>query len=431
MIRGITTTNENTRVSPIFIRVLIMQRRNFLELAGATLAANVLPAKQARRPLPKSEYDYVDWHWERWRQIARVGRPQLVTEQSGQAELVDLLSRAGNKITTPEQWLAQRNEIKQVLQVFLGVPPSSKVSLEVKVLDETSREDHLLRKLAYQTEPGEFVPSYLLIPKNIQSPRPLVICPHQTTQAGKREPAGLAGNPQLQMALRLVRRGFVTFTYDALCFGERHDAASGHYGDAIPFYRKHPHWSLLGKMVWDLSRAIDYLQTLDFIDSSRIASIGHSHGGYTTLAAMAFDERIKVGVSSCGFDTFRLDGNTWRWSRATALLPLLGFYISNPRLKMNFYRAVPDSGVIDVPFDMHQVLALIAPRPLLLSTSDEDFVFPNGGWSTRRALARIEPVWQLLGARERIDSYFFNGGHSFPPEAAARADQWLDRWLRN
>src|SRR5262245_8986173 len=407
----------------------MMERRDFLQLTGMMLAAFA----RAQRPLPKSEYGYVDWSWERWRQITRATRPRLVTEQTGQAELADLLIRSGEKITTPEQWQVQRNAIKRVLQVFLGAPPSANPRLESKVIEETARGNHTLRKLVYQTEPGEFVPAYLLVPKNIQSSAvraPAVICPHQTTQAGKREPAGLAGNPQLHTALHLVERGYVTFTYDAICFSERHDAASGHYGDAIPFYRKHPRWSLLGKMVWDLSRAIDYLQTLDFVDAARIGSIGHSHGGYTTLFAMAFDDRIKAGVSNCGFDTFRIDGNTWRWSRATALLPLLGFYVANPRLNMDSYRATPDSGVIETPFDMHQLLALIAPRPLLLSTSDEDFVFPNGGWGARLALSRVEPVYQLLGARERIGSYFFNGGHSFTADAAAKADEWLDRWLK-
>jgi dienelactone hydrolase len=410
-----------------------MNRRHFLELTGATMTAMALTARQAQaqRPLPKSEYDYVDWRWERWRQITGATRPRLVTEQTGRAELIDPLIRSGEKITTPERWQWQRNSIKRVLQIFLGAPPNTKPPLEPRVIEETARGNHTLRKLVYQTEPGEFVPAYLLAPKTLKAPASVVICPHQTTQAGKREPAGLAGNPQLHTALRLVERGYVTFTYDALCFGERHDAASGHYGDAIPFYRKHPRWSLMGKMIWDLNRAVDYLQTLDFVDAARIGSIGHSHGGYTTLFAMAFDERIKAGVSNCGFDTFRLDGNTWRWSRATALLPLLGFYITSPHLNMDLYRAVPDSGVIEVPFDLHQLLALIAPRPMLLSTSDEDFVFPNGGWSARRALARIEPVWRLLDARERIGSYFFNGGHSFPADAAVKTDEWLDRWLRD
>ena len=409
-----------------------MERRNFLELTGVTLAATAVKANSplAQRPLPKSEYDYVDWSWDRWRRITHLGRARITTEQTGKSELIDLLTVSGRKITTPEQWQSQRNAIRRVLTVFLGEPPNMKAALEARVVEETSRGGHTLRKVVYQTEPGEFVPAYLLIPKNVNGRAPVVICPHQTTQAGKQEPAGLTGNPQLQMALHLVERGYVTFTYDALCFGERHVAASGHYGDAIPFYRRNPRWSLMGKMVWDVSRAIDYLQTLSFVDSTRIGSIGHSHGGYTTLMAMAFDERIKVGVSNCGFDTFRIDGNTWRWSRATALLPLLGYYVTSPHLNMEFYRAVPDSGVIDVPFEMHQLLALIAPRPLLLSTSDEDFVFPNGGWSARRALARVEAVYQLLGQRECVSSHFFSGGHSFPADASTKAYEWLDRWLK-
>jgi dienelactone hydrolase len=410
-----------------------IERRKFLELAGVALTAltaNGQSKKSASRPIPKSEYDYVDWSWERWRAITKATRPRLLTEQTGRAELSDLLTRGKGKIGSPAGWLGRREEIKRVLNEFLGEAPKSKPPLTARIVEETSRAGHILRKLAFQTEPGEFVPAYLLIPKKLKGRAPVVLCPHQTTQAGMKEPAGLAGNPQLQTALHLVERGFITFTYDALCFGERHDAASGHYGDAIPFYRKHPRWSLMGKMLWDLQRAIDYLETLDFVDKNRIASIGHSHGGYTTLFGMAFDERIRAGVSNCGFDTFRIDGNTFRWSKATALLPKLGFYATNPRLNMEVYRAVPDSGVVDVPFDMHQLLALIAPRPLLLSTSDEDFVFPNGGWSARRSMERVKPVYALMGERDNLSSYFFSGGHNFTSEASANAYDWLERRLK-
>lgn len=413
-----------------------IERRKFLEIAGLAAAATLHGTKtisaQNKRPLPKSEYDYVDWSWEKWRNVTRAMRPKSAAgEQAGKAELIDLLGSGSTKISTHNEWQRRREEIKKRLSIFLGVPPSSKAALEPKIVSEVSHDDHILRKLIYQTQSGEFVPSFLLVPKNLKGRAPVVICPHQTTQAGKNEPAGLAGNPQLQTALHLVRRGFVTFTYDAVCFGERHDAASGHYGDAIPFYRKHPRWSLLGKMTWDLRRAIDYLETLDFVDASRVASIGHSHGGYTTFFSMAFDERIKAGVSNCGFDTFRLDGNTWRWSHATALMPMLGFYISNPRINMELYRAVPDSAVIDVPFEMHEILALIAPRPLLLSTSDEDFVFPNGGWSARRAIARIKPVYEMLGGRGNLSGYFFNGGHNFTRDASTNAYTWLERRLNH
>jgi dienelactone hydrolase len=411
-----------------------IERRKFFELAGLAVAGAALSDSRlikAQRPLPKSEYDYVDWSWEKWRNITRQVRPRVSGEQSGKAELVDLLIAGNQKITTPQAWATRREEIKNLLTVFLGEPPKVKPPLVAKTTEETDFEKHTLQKVVFDTELGESVPSFLLRPKGLNRKAPVVLCPHQTTQVGKREPAGLAGNPSLQTALHLVQRGFVTFTYDAICFGERHDPTSGHYGDAIPFYQRHPRWSLLGKMVWDLGRAIDYLQTLDFIDPQRIGSVGHSHGGITTLFAMAFDERIKVGVSNCGFDTFRIDGNVWRWSHATALLPRLGFYVGSRHLNMDFYRAVPDSEVIETPFDMHELLALIAPRPLLLSTSDEDFVFPNAGWSARQSLARVAPVYRLLNREESLDSYFFRGGHSFTKEASRRAYEWLDRWLRS
>jgi hypothetical protein len=411
-----------------------IERREFLEIAGLVAAGAAAAGGseiRAQRPLPKSEYDYVDWSWENWRTITKEVRRKITQGHAGKAELSELLESNGKKIATRSAWREKRDEIKQRVEVFLGEKPRSIPPLQPKIIEEKSFDSHILRKVAFQTELGEFVPAYLLIPKGLKGKAPVVICPHQTTQAGMKEPAGLAGNAQLHTALDLVRRGLVTFTYEAICFGERHDAASGHYGDAIPFYRKHPRWSLMGKMIWDLQRGIDYLETLSIVDARRIASIGHSHGGYTTLFGMAFDERINAGVSNCGFDTFRLDGNTFRWSHATALLPQLGFYVSNPRINMDLYRAVPDSAVIDVPFDMHEVLALIAPRPILISTSDEDFVFPNGGWSARRAISRLKPVYELHGADGNLSSFYFNGGHNFPIAASANAYAWLEGQLNH
>ena len=383
-----------------------MQRRTFLSL----------PA------LAPQDFGYPVWSWQRWREITGERRPTLVTEQTGKAELADLMGHDAN-------WTARRESIAKSVLAIVGAPPQAKAPLAPRIIDEAKLATHTRRKLVYQTEPGEFVPAYLMVPNDIRGRKPAVICPHQTTQAGKDEPAGLAGNPRLHMALELVKRGYVTFTYDAACFGERHTAATGHYGEAIPFYKQHPRWSLIGKMAWDLGRAIDYLETLPFVDPARIASIGHSHGGYTTLFSMALDPRIAAGVSSCGFDTFRYDGNTWRWSHATALMPRLGFYITSPYINMKFYSGVPDSETVQTPIDLHYVLALIAPRPLFLSTSDQDEVFPNGGWSARQSLARLQPVYTHLGAGQKLGSYYFRGGHGFPPEAANLAYGWLDRWL--
>jgi hypothetical protein len=399
-----------------------MTRRYFVESALATAGATQV--KHQTKKASSDEFGYVDWSWARWRAITGEQRPAITGEQSGKGELIDLTPKNAT------DWPARRDEFLKILALFLGKPPDTKPPLRVEVLGEFPGNGYTRRKVRYESEAGEWIPAYVLIPDKRQRRTPAVLCPHQTIQAGKDSPAGLADKPEQHTALQLAQRGYVSLTWDALCFGERHNPASGHYGDAIPFYQRHPNWSVMSKMIWDLSRSIDYLQTLDIVDPKRIGCLGHSHGGITTLFGMALEPRISVGCSNCGFDTFRIDGNTFRWSRATALLPRLGFYTKSPYLNMNLYRAVPDSEVIQTPFDMHQLLALIAPRPLMLSASDEDFVFPNGGWSTRQSVARLAKLYQLTGAGDRLESFYFSGGHSFPPEASSRAYAWLDRWLK-
>ena len=203
-----------------------MERRKFLHLSALAIAAASAPVA-AQRPMPKSEFDYVDWSWQRWREITSQTRPRITGEQSGKAELVHLHERQGRTITAGE-WSARREVIERVLTLFLGAPPALKAALAPKVSEETDLGDYTRLKLTYETEPGERVPAYLLVPKSIRGRAPAILCPHQTTQAGKKEPAGLAGDPTLHTALHLVRRGYVTITWDALCFGERHDPASGH-----------------------------------------------------------------------------------------------------------------------------------------------------------------------------------------------------------
>lgn len=411
----------------------MITRRGLLRTLGATaVAAAASPEMTAQqrpaRPLPRSEFDYVDWSWERWRAITGATIPALQRAQAGRADLVDLLRP--DELTAAPPWPERRREILSALRPFIGDPPAIPRKLEPQTLGEEQAGTHVRRHVTFRAGTGEEIPAYLLIPSGLKHRAPAVLCPHQTTQEARREPAGLAGNPEQFTARHLADRGYVAITWDAIGFGERHDRARGHYGDAIPFYEAHPRWSFLGKMVDDLRRVIDYLETLEFVDARRIGCIGHSHGGITTVFGMALDERIAAGAANCGFDTFRIDGNVFRWSHATALLPRLGFYVGSPYVTMEFYRGVPDSEVIRTPFDLHEILALAAPRPLLLSVSDDDVVFPNAGWSVRRSVSRLRPVYEMLEASDRLEALFFNRGHRFPPEIGARAYAWLDRWLR-
>jgi dienelactone hydrolase len=162
-----------------------------------------------------------------------------------------------------------------------------------------------------------------------------------------------------------------------------------------------------------VGRAIDYLQTLPFVDPKRIGSIGHSHGAYGTLFPMAVEPRLRIGIASCGFTSFRTDPGFDRWYRRTALMPRLGFF---------------EGRVQDTPLDVHHLLALIAPRPLFISGALKDSIFP-GTENLPWIVEQVRSAYALYGLSETFDAYIFDGEHRFTPEARDRAYAFLDRHL--
>ena len=404
-----------------------MKRRNFLTtgVLGVPGLFNL-----ASVPSLLQTFFYYLWNWETWRTITGTKPQRYVSDQVGKRELVDLLQSKGRQILTPEEWIAKREEIKRLLLQVMGDFPPLTTLLNPRIVEEKEFEKYIRRKVIYTSEPGDDIPAYLFLPKDGAKKHPAVLCAHQTNPYGKREAAGIDGDPAMALAPRLAERGFVTLAPDEICFGERHNPLLGHYGDAIAFYRKHKTWSVAGKMVWDKSRSIDYLWTLDEVDPQRIGAIGHSHGAYGSLHAAAFDDRLQAVVSSCGFTTFRADGNTFRWSHATPIMPKLGFYLGGKEMTWQTFQQFKLKEVNQVPFDWHHILALIAPRPLLLSVSLDDEVFPGGESIQSEVLPRIEPIYDLYKSREKLEGHFFRGGHSFPDEAQQKAFAWLDRWLK-
>lgn len=404
-----------------------MDRRDFLTTGTLSLCGMLC----ATLPAPMlQELFYYAWSWDKWRAITGAKAQKYISDQVGKHALVDLLRFRGHRIVTPEEWLLKRQEIKDLLLQVLGDFPRVTPLLNPRTVEEKEFNAYIRRKVVYTVEPGDDVPAYVFFPKDGAKNHPAVLCAHQTNPYGKREAAGIDGNPAMAFAPQLAERGYVTIAPDEICFGERHNPLLGHYGEAIAFYERHKQWSIAGKMIWDKSRAIDYLWTLDEVDPERIGAIGHSHGAYGSLMAAAFDSRIKAVVSSCGFVPFRTDGNTFRWSHATPLLPKLGFFLGGKEMTLQTFQRFRLQEVDQVPFDWHHILALIVPRALFLSVGLEDEIFPGGESVRREVVPRIEPIYDLYDSRARFESYFFDGKHTFPGEARERSYTFLDRWLR-
>ena len=190
------------------------------------------------------------------------------------------------------------------------------------------------------------MPVYLLIPtRPSDKKRPAMLCLHQTVAIGKGEPVGLGGKESLHYALHLVKRGFVCLAPDYPSFGD-------YPYDFKAAFRRGDYQSGTMKAIWNNQRAIDYLQSLPEVDGERIGVIGHSLGGHNAMFTAAFDERLKVIVSSCGFCSFAryYGGNLKGWTSDRYMPRIASEYHNDPK---------------QMPFEFADVVKSFAPRAFL------------------------------------------------------------------
>jgi pimeloyl-ACP methyl ester carboxylesterase len=188
----------------------------------------------------------------------------------------------------------------------------------------------------------------------------------------------------LHPILALTRAGYAVFAYDQAGFGSR-------IGEAGPFARRYPHWSQMGRMVEDVRGAIDALQKDSLVEAKRVYVFGYSVGGAAGLYAAALDDRVKGVVSIAGFTPMRTDvagkgtGGIARYSVDRPLMPRLGFFIGNESR---------------VPFDFDEVIAAIAPRPVLVIEPELDRDATPA--DVHDAVERARAIYALYGAADRL-----------------------------
>ena len=207
----------------------------------------------------------------------------------------------------------------------------------------------------------------------------------------------------------LWKKGFAVFAFDQLGHGTR-------VHEARDFYKRYPRWSMMGNMIEDTRAAIEALSALEEIDSSQIYLMGYALGGRVGLLTAAFDDRIKGLVSVCGFDPLRLqtsDKGTEgisHYSHLHGLLPRLGFFAGHEDR---------------VPFDFDEVLALVAPKPVLLVAPELDRYARVA--DVRREVEAPRKVYDLLGHPEALQFETPMDVNRFPRRLQERAFEWLAR----
>ncbi|MSQ95779.1 MAG: alpha/beta fold hydrolase [Gemmataceae bacterium] len=318
-------------------------------------------------------------------------------------------------VKTLADWQKRRMHILANMQLVMGPLPADlrKVPLDLKIEGEEKLAKVIRKKISFAVGKDDRVSAYLLMPRTLtagpspggrgEKKAPAMLCLHQTTGFGSGEPVGVGGLKNLHYALELAERGYVCLAPDYPNFGS---------------YKRNPYAdgfdSATMKGIWNHMRAVDLLQSLPEVDGTRIGCIGHSLGGHNSLFVAAFDPRLKVVVTSCGFNSFYKysKGNLTGWSHK-GYMPRIGSEYGKDPAKM--------------PFDFTEILGALAPRAVFINAPINDSNFPIAG--VRDCVASASPVFKLHEKAENLEAAYPNAGHDFPPDIRLKAYAFIDRHL--
>lgn len=287
----------------------------------------------------------------------------------------------GSRVTSAEQWPRRRQEIQASWQQLLGEWPKPIEKPVWEVVSDTRRDGFRQQRVRFAISPGQMHEGWLLVP-DVPGPKPAVLVPYYEPETS----IGLnSEQPHRDFAVQLTRRGFVT-----LSIGTPGGNAYRPDRGTVPCQP-------LSYYAYGAANCWHLLAALPDVDPRRIGVTGHSYGGKWALFAGAFFERFAaVAVSDPGmaFDEARPSVNYWEpWYLGLdpqVQRPRPGLITpDNPRT--GAYRRLRERG-----HDLHELVALIAPRPFFVSGGSED---SPERW---RVLNHGIQVNRLLGRSERV-----------------------------
>ncbi len=286
----------------------------------------------------------------------------------------------GTQVKTPDDWSRRREELLREWHDLMGPWPPVMGRPRFEVLNESRRENFTQRRVRVEVATNQFTDGWLLVPDG-DGPFPAVFVPFYEPETN----VGLNDKVGRDFALQLTRRGFVTLSIGTPA------------GDAWKPDRGPVTSQPLSYYAYVAAHCWTALSQLPEVDAKRIGVVGHSYGGKWALFAGAlWDKFTAVAVSDPGivFDETRSNVNYWEpW--------YLGLDPTRPRTKAGAPtadnpRTGPYKSMIETGRDLHELHALVAPRPFFVSGGSED---PPVRWI---ALNHAVAVNQLLGFTNRV-----------------------------
>ena len=305
-----------------------------------------------------------------------------------------------------DDWTARRDTYRQQLREMLGLDPlPDSTPLRPVVTGKIEHAEFTVEKLHFQSRPHLYVTANLYLPKNQRGPAPaiLYVCGHSKSV---KDGVSYGNKTKYQHhGAWFARNGYVCLVIDTLQLGEIEGIHHGTYRENMWWWNARG-YTPAGVEAWNSIRALDYLESRPEVDKERLGVTGRSGGGAHSWYLAALDDRIKCLVPVAGITNLKnhvVDGcveghcdcmyfvNTYRW-------------------------------------DYPQLAALSAPRPLLLSNSDQDDIFPLDGVLDMHD--RLKNLYALSDKRNDLGLHITFGPHEDTQVLQLHAFQWFNHYFK-
>ena len=255
-------------------------------------------------------------------------------------------------------------------------------------------------RFTFQSEPDYRVPCHLLIPHRVRLAGVMVCLQGHSTgmhislgRAKYESDENTVAGGDRDFALQCVRHGMCCVTIEQRGFGEKGGNPNPDcYVPAMTALLSGR--TLLGARVWDIMRLIDLLKAefSDRCDTNRFFAMGNSGGGTATFYAAALDTRIAAAMPSCAFCTYA-DSIGSMFHCACNFVPNIRNY-----------------------FDMAELAALTAPRPIVIVSGEKDDIFPIE--PAKSQFARLQQYYAAADAADKCVHVVGPEGHRFYADLA-------------
>jgi len=352
----------------------------------ALLCAALCPALQAQqKPDP----------YQRMLASQRQAREYLVRE----ARRITGLAAA--EVASKDKWEPVREQRRREMLDMLGLDPlPPKTALNVQITGAIDKPEYTIEKVAFESVPGVYVTASLYLPKKRDGPLPAVIyvsghafSPHGAKTYYQRHPIAFAKHGYVSMIIDPIQIAETFALHHGILNNEMYEWYSLGYTPA-------------GVEIWNVIRALDYLETRPEVDKDRFGITGRSGGAAMSWFAAAVDPRIKVVAPVMGISTYAANVAE-----------------NTQRLHCDCMFAV--NGYLH---DMLHQGGLIAPRPLYMMHGKQDRLFPVPGYEEFEQ--RIGALYASYGTGEKFKNLVVDTGHQDSDLLRGEAIHWFDRWLK-